>query len=408
MIMLIYNPRQIATPYAEFPVRGKALDSISIIEDSHILIEDDRIAGFLRKDKSLPPKIDKFINCTGKTIVPGFIDSHTHLVWGGYREDEFEQRATGVPYEVIAKSGGGIANTVQKTRKASFDELLLSSGKRMERVIRNGTTSIEIKSGYGLSFEDEIKQLKVIQKLKEMFPVTIKSTFLGAHDIPAEYKNNREGYINLILNEMLPYIKENQLADYVDVFCDTIAFSNYETERIINKAHELDMKIRLHADEIQNTEGAGLAARYKALSADHLIQISDQSIKDISNSDTVAALLPGTSFYLKKPFAPARKLIDSGCIVSVSTDLNPGSSVLERMPMAMFLAVWGYGMTVNEVINASTVNAAYSLGIAHERGVIDKGRKADLLILDCENYKHIIYNYSANLVENVIINGEIY
>ncbi len=408
MITLIYNPKQIATPFDIYPARGSGLSRLRIIEDCHILIENDRIKSFIKKNESLPPVIDSFINCTGKTVIPGLIDSHTHLVWGGYREDEFEMRATGVPYEQIARSGGGIANTVRKTRKASFEDLLKDSAKRMERVIRNGTTSIEIKSGYGLSFEDEVKMLNVIKQLKKHFPATIRATFLGAHDIPVEYRKDREGYIRKIMDEMLPYVQENELADFVDVFCDTIAFSYDETERIIRRAAELGLKIRLHADEIDNTMGAELAVRYGAKSADHLIKISDSGIKAVSGSDTAAALLPGTSFYLKKPFAPARKLIEENCIVTISTDLNPGSSVLERMPMAMFLGVWGYGMNINEVYNAATVNAAYSLDISPERGCIDEGKKADLLILDCDNYKHLIYNYSANLVEKVMINGVLF
>lgn len=405
MLTLLYNPIQIATPYDRYPVRGKELSNIMLIDDSHILVEDDRIKDFIRKGHELPSGFDNFVNCTGKTIIPGLIDSHTHLVWGGFREEEFEQRATGVPYEEIARAGGGIASTVSRTRQKSLTELYDQSSRRMERVIKNGTTSIEIKSGYGLNFEDEVKMLKVIKQLKKDFPVNIRATFLGAHDIPKEYKNNREAYIKKVIEKMLPYVKENELADYADVFCDTIAFSYEETEKILQKASEIGLKIRLHADEIDNTRGAELAVKYGAKSADHLIKISHEGIKAVSNSDTAAALLPGTSFYLKKPFAPARHLIEENCIITVSTDLNPGSSVLERLPMAMFLAVWGYGMNINEVYNAVTVNAAYSLDLAPERGCIAKGKKADLLILDCENYKHIIYNYSANLVERVMING---
>lgn len=408
MSILLYNPIQIITPFDNKPVRGSKLNKIKIITDSHILIKDGKIKDFIKKGDMLPADIHDLINCTNKTIIPGLIDSHTHLVWGGYREEEFEQRATGVPYELIAKKGGGIANTVSKTRNASFQELYDASRKRLDRMICNGTTSVEIKSGYGLSFEDEVKQLNVIKKLKEEFPITIKSTFLGAHDFPIEYKNDRKKYIDIIINKMLPYIRNENLADFVDVFCDSIAYTNEETEIIIKRSKELGLNIRLHVDEIENTEGTSLAAEYNALSADHLIKISDRSIEKLAESDTVANLLPGTSFYLKKPFAPARKLIENDCLLSIATDLNPGSSVLERMPMAMFLAVWGYSMTINEVYNCATINSAYSLRINEDCGCIARGNTADLLILDCINYKHLIYNYSANLVEKVLVKGKVY
>ena len=405
MITLIYNPLAVTTPKGPAPLRGTDLGRVQTIADSHILVKDGRIHAFLAKDAPLPKRIDCFINATGKTVIPGLVDPHTHLVWGGGREEEFELRATGVPYEEIARLGGGILNTVGQTRQAGEDTLRRAARARLRRMMQNGTTTVEIKSGYGLTLADELKMLRVTDKLKQDSPVNIVSTFMPAHAVPPEYSSDRGAYIRHINEEMLPAVCEQGLADFYDVFCDSLAFSNQETEDMLLAARAAGLQLMLHADEIDDTGGTALAARLNVRGAAHLLRASDDSIAQLGSSETAAILLPGTSFYIKKPFARAGYMKEKNCILALSTDLNPGSSHLERMPMAMFLAIWGYGLTVNEVLTAATLNSAYALNMHQERGSLETGKRADLLILDCPNVKHLMYNYTANLVDVTMING---
>jgi imidazolonepropionase len=345
-----------------------------------------------------------FHNAEGNIDIPGLIDAHTHLVHAGSREKEFRKKIQGVPYLEILKKGGGILSTVQATRKATKKELFDKAYHSLNEMLLFGVTTIEAKSGYGLNTETELKILEVIKELQQSHPITISPTYLGAHAIPHEFQDDHEGYVQQIIHD-LPIVKAHNLAESVDVFCESGAFTNEETKRILEEAKRLGFHLRLHADEIEPHGGAGLAVALDASSADHLMAISDDDIKKLARSKTVANLLPSTSFYLDKDYAPARALIDAGCIVGISSDYNPGSSPSENFQFTMQVAANKLRMTPYEVLVASTINPAYSLGLKEKIGSIARGKQADLVIMNAKNLDYLVYHYGINHTKDVFKDG---
>lgn len=358
-------------------------------------------------------KIDEEYNLEGKTVLPGFVDSHTHIVFGGDRSEEFGKRLRGATYKEIAESGGGIQSTVNATRNEGFELLFHKALSLLKSAISYGTTTIEIKSGYSLNFEGEVKQLEVIKKLKEYthsrgIKMNIVTTFMAAHDFPPEYKNlvnGKQQYLNDICEKMLPFVVENKLADYCDIFIDEGYYTNEDAKQIFYKCKELGLPFKAHCDELANVEAAGFSADYGAVSTDHLLFISDDSIDKLVKNNTVANLLPGTAYFIRLPYAPARKLIEKGAIVSVASDCNPGSCFTENLQIIMSLAAMNMKMTAEEVLNAVTLNAAYSLRLSDKVGSIEIGKQADLLVLNSQNYLEMFYHFGINHVKETYIAG---
>ncbi len=350
--------------------------------------------------------IDKEIDLKGKTVLPGLVDSHTHVVFGGNRSAEFGKRLRGATYAEIAEAGGGIQTTVNATRKASVEELAEVGRNLAMSAAKYGTTSMEVKSGYSLTVEGEIKQLEAIRYLSETLPLRITPTFMGAHDFPKELKGNRNAYIDQIVNEMLPYISENKLAEFNDVFVDKGYYTTDEGTRVLEAGKEYGLMPKAHCDELADVGAATMAANAGAISADHLLFVSDEGIANLKNSGTVAGLLPGTAYFIKMPYAPARKLIDSGVITAIATDCNPGSCFTENMQTIMSLSVINMGMTAEEAISAATINGAYSIRKSHEVGSLEVGKKADFIICNCADYVDIFYHFGINHVDQTWINGK--
>jgi imidazolonepropionase len=340
--------------------------------------------------------------------MPGLIDSHTHLVFGGSREHEFEQRIQGLSYLEIAERGGGILSTVEATRKASFDELFSLGKKRLDRMLSKGVTTIEAKSGYGLSPQDELKILKVMKALQEDHPVDIVPTFLGAHTIPKEFRNDRKRYIDLLSEKMIPQVVEEGLAEFCDVFCEKQALYLEESRKILETGKQYGLKLKIHADQLSSGGGAELAAEVGAFSADHLEYVSPIGIERLAEKRVTAVLLPGGSFFLSmKKFPPARELIERGVAVALGTDLNPGSSMTESLPLMMTMGCAMFKMTPKEVIQAVTIHAAKSMGRENEIGSLEVGKQADVLVLDIPNYKYLPYHFGVDHVEMVIKKGRL-
>jgi len=413
MTLLIRNLSQIATPRGRGALRARAMRELAVYENAVIVIRDGRFAFVGREadiDADLRASIADDFDAHGATAVPGFVDSHTHLPFAGYRETEFNRRLQGETYEQIAASGGGIASTVHATRGASQDELVDNILARTRTMARYGTTTAEAKSGYGLSVEGELKQLRAIRDANEQSPVRLIPTCLAAHDFPPEGRNSataRRRYVSTVIGEILPAVAEEKLAIFCDVFVERGVFTNEEGDAVLRAGAALGLIPRMHADELSDTNGASLAASLGCASADHLMQISAAGIAALASSNTVANLLPATSFFLMSDrYAPARQLIDAGAIVSLSTDCNPGTSMTESMPMVMQLATLQMKMTVEESLTAATLNGAASLQIAHETGSIEPGKRADLVLLDAPNHLHLVYHFGVNLVMNTMRDGE--
>lgn len=345
------------------------------------------------------------IDCINKSVIPGIVDSHTHLVFAGERSKEFNMRLNGATYSEIMASGGGIVSSTDATRKASLDELSKLALLKLNQMLSQGVTTIEAKSGYGLDVNTEIKQLTVAKSINH--PVEIVSTYMGAHAFPKEYQVDKSAYVQLIIEKVLPLIARDKLAEFCDVFCDKGAFSAADSKLIIEAAAKLSIKGKLHADEIINTEAAQLAAELNCVSADHLLKISDTGINALSNSDTVATLLPLTAFCLREPYANARKLIENNCIVALATDFNPGSCYCNNIPLLIALSTMYMGMTINETISALTINGAAAIGRSNTLGSIEAGKQADIVILNCPNIEFLNYNTANNLVDTVIKKGKI-
>jgi imidazolonepropionase len=387
--------------------RGNELNEVGVLTEHSIIIEDDLIKDIIPTKSIKNESGCHIIQVKDKTILPGFVECHTHTVFAGSRANEFRLKLKGVSYEEIAKDGGGINTTVKAVRNSSFEELVKTAKPRIYKFISQGVTTIEIKSGYGLDFENEIKLLKVINYLKQVFPVEIVTTFLGAHTYPTEYKNDHAGYCDLIINKMLPFIGENKLADFCDVFCELTAFSAEETGKILKKALEEGLKIKLHTEQFNNIGGIETALKYNAVSVEHLEMIKEEQIPLLGNSETTAVLLPGVSYFLDYQFAPARNLIDSNAIVALATDYNPGSSNISNVSLIMSLAAVKMKMTIEEIISAYTINAAKALDIHIHSGSIEIGKKANFSVLDTTIYSDLVYCTGSNLNMMTIKNGNI-
>jgi imidazolonepropionase len=347
------------------------------------------------------------IDVSGKTILPGFVDSHTHLVFSGTREKEFEQRIEGRSYQEIAAAGGGILATVQSVRASSRQELIDLAHSRLQRMLGFGVTTVEVKSGYGLTWEDERRCLEVIAELNELSPIELIPTFLGAHAIPPEFQQRRAGYVDLLINEMLPEVSQRKLAQFCDVFCDVGAFTVSESEAILSRARDLGLRLKIHAEELSANGGAALAAKLGAVSADHLLCVSDEGIAALAASGTIATLLPGTAFFLGLGYAPARKMIERGLAVAIASDCNPGTCPTENLPLMGTMACTGMRMRPAEVVSALTLNGAAALGLGERIGSIEVGKQADLLVCDVPHYEQLFYHFGVNHVRSVIKRGEI-
>jgi len=400
--LLIQNISQIVSPKPGV-VRGKDLRNLAIHKNAAIYIKD----GLIRAVGSLHDVLEKveghpdILDAEGKAAVPGFVDSHSHLVFGGSRADEFAMRSAGMSYEEIAEQGGGIVSTVEATRKASKEELKNQGRIRLQKALRQGITTMEIKSGYGLDLETEKKMLEVINELKEEQPIDLSATFLGAHAVPKEL--TKEVYLKQVL-EMIPEIAD--FADYCDAFCETGYFSVEETRTVLEKGREFGLKPKLHTNQFNDIGGVEMALELDAVSVDHLEVLSDDDIKRIANSDTVATVLPGVSYFLNIPYSPARDLLDNGAVVALATDFNPGSSMTISMQLLMNMACTKMGMSVEEALCCATQNGAKALN-KEILGCISPGYKADILLLDTDNYNDLAYFFGENHIHTVIKNGKV-
>lgn len=357
--------------------------------------------------EDLRKKALKIVNAKGKTILPGFVDAHTHLVHGGSRENELAMKLAGASYMEIHKVGG-IGATVRATRSASKDELFSKSVKSLDRMLLNGTTTVESKSGYGLDLETEIKCLEINKDLDKNHPLDIISTYMGAHSTPPEFKGNTDGYINFMIENVMPEVKNKNLAEFCDAFCEDKIFSVEQTEKILQAAKNLGFKLKLHADEIVPFNGAELAAKMGAVSAEHLMAISDKGIKDMAKSKTTAVLLPATSFFLMSPiYAPAKKMLAEGVRVAISTDYNPGSSPTENIQMPMWVACFKMGLSPADIIRGVTINGAYAVNREKTAGSIEPGKNGDILVFDSPNIEYIIYHFGINLISQVWKKGKL-
>lgn len=406
--MLIKNASELVTCSGNKAKFGKEMSEINVILDGAVVIENGIIKDLGKTDEILK-KYDEanyeVIDANEKCVLPGFVDSHTHFIFGGYRAEEFSWRLRGDSYMEIMNRGGGIVNSVRDTRNASKEELINLGRRRLDSMLSFGVTSVEGKSGYGLDYETEMKQLEAMIELDKEHPVDICKTFLGAHAVPNEYKGRTEEYIDFMLEKVLPEVAKNKSIDFCDVFCEKGVFSVEESRKILLKAKELGMKLKIHADEIVQLGGAELAAELGAVSADHLLHASDKGIKDMAEKGVVSTLLPTTAFCLKEPFARGREMIDSGCAVALATDFNPGSGFTNSIPLMFALATIYMNMSIEESITAMTINGAAAIGRAASVGSIDIGKKGDIVILEYPSYKFLPYHTGVNIVEKVVKNG---
>ena len=409
MRTLLTNISQLVTvgSQGEGTKTKSAMSELSIVENAAMIFSDN-IEWIGTASEASRLELDKTvkIDCNQKCVLPGFVDSHTHIVFAGNRSHEFARRLAGVSYQQIASEGGGILSTVRAVRNASVEELYVQAKVLAISAMQHGTTTIEIKSGYGLSTEDELKLLRAIRMLRNNVPLRIHSTFLGAHDFPPEYRDNRDAYVDLIINEMIPIVVEEKLAEFCDMFTDTGYYTIEQSERILRAARDAGLKLKVHADELSSFGAADLAARMGAISADHLLFISDNGIADMISSKTIATLLPGTAYTLRLPYAPARKMIDQGAVVALATDCNPGSCFNENMQTIISLACMNMNMSVEEAITASTLHGAAALTSSSTVGSLEVGKKADFTVLNSSHYADMVYHFGVNHVEQVWIDGK--
>lgn len=406
---IIFNIGVLATAMGRRAKAGREQGDIMMLENAYIALEGEKISfiGTGDIDCALIGADTQFIDAKERLVTAGLVDAHTHLVFGGWREHELSMKLKGVAYLDILKAGGGILSTVRSTRAATKDELKEKTLEALKAMLVLGTTTCEAKSGYGLSLDDEVKQLNVVKELSHAQPVELVSTFMAAHAVPEEYKNDKEAYIKLIIDEMLPYVNERGLAEFCDVFCETGVFSADESRRILSAAKSLGMGLKIHADEIDAIGGAELAGELNAVSAEHLIAARKSGIDSMANGGTIAVLLPATSFYLGKDFAPARLMIESGVPVAVASDFNPGSTPNLSLQLPMNIACYKYAMTPEEVLTAVTLNAAAAINRAETLGTLEVGKQADILIWNAPNLDRIFYRYGSNQVDTVIKKGNI-
>jgi len=410
--LAVASCEQLLTCRGPIPKRKEALAEVGLLKKGCIASYKGKIV-FVGDEKEFCREVQLEKNglcLEGKGLVglPGFVDSHTHLPFAGTREEEFVLRLKGYTYQQLSEKGLGIQTTVKATRAASKKELLSFCLSRLDRMLILGTTTVEAKSGYGLSLEDEIKQLEVLKELRNLHPVDVIPTFMGAHEVPPEYKERRSDYIELLVKKILPRVREKNLAEFFDIFCEKGVFSLEETRKLVQAAKKAALKIKIHADEFVSLGGAQLAAEEGATSAEHLINISDEGIKKLARSSTAAVLLPGVSFFLMlEKKAPARRLIDEGAVVALATDFNPGSSMTENMLFVLQLGVFTLKMSIEEAINAATANAAYAVDRHQETGSLEVGKKMDLILCEAPNYPTLVYRLGINPIKHVIKNGKL-
>ena len=437
--LYIRHASELVTCRGKAPRRGREMADIGLIEDGAVLLSDGRIEAVgttkeLDQRLGLDPKqADALhhetasissqaaepadtelngqpattLNAWGKTVLPGFVDSHTHFIFGGFRADEFSWRLKGDSYMSIMERGGGINATVGPTRDASIQELVSVGRERMNRMLEFGVTTVEGKSGYGMDRNTELKQLRAMKELDRRHPLDVVSTFLGPHSVLPQYKGKEREFIDMLLQDVMPVVKEEGLAEFADIFCEKGVFGIEDSEYYLTRAKEMGFKLKVHADEMNSLGGAELAARTGAYSADHLLKASDEGIRQMAKAGVISTLLPATAFCLKEPFAPARKMIDSGCAVALASDLNPGSCFTNSIPLLIALGCIYMNMSIEEVITALTINGAAALGRADSIGSLEKGKKADVVILKYPSIHFMPYHTGINLVETVIKNGDV-
>ncbi|GAA4238133.1 imidazolonepropionase [Postechiella marina] len=388
-------------------VSGKDMAVLPTIKNAYLLVEDDKIIDFGKMKNCPTNNITKTIDATGKIILPTWCDSHTHIVYSGNRESEFVDRINGMSYNAIANNGGGILNSAKKLQNTTEEALYKQSEQRLKEVILLGTGAIEIKSGYGLTVDSELKMLRIIKKLKTNYPIKIKATFLGAHALPAIFKNKKEKYLNLIINEMLPQIAKENLANYIDVFCETGYFSVEDTNLILEAGKKYNLTPKIHVNQFTSIGGVQCGVKHKALSVDHLEIMTSEDIEALKNTKTMPVALPGCSYFLNIPYTPARQIIDSGLPLALATDYNPGSSPSGNMNFVISSACIKMSMTPKEAINAATINGAYAMGLEKELGSITIGKTANFILTKPINsYSVLPYSFGTNLIESVYIQGK--
>lgn len=390
-------------------LKGKSLSQLPCIENAYLIIEDEDIVqyGTMAELQTINHKPQTIYNVSGQFVLPAWCDSHTHLVFAASREDEFIDKIKGLTYAEIAAKGGGILNSAKRLNETTEDELFNMAWKRLEEVSRMGTGAVEIKSGYGLTVEGELKMLRVIKKLKEKSDVSIKATFLGAHSFPLQYKDDHDSYIGCIINEMLPVIATEKLADYIDVFCETGFFSPGETETICRAGMSFGLKPKLHVNQLNSIGGIATGISLNAISLDHLETMTADDINRLSRSNSIGTLLPTAAFFLRMDFQPARKLIDAGAAIALATDYNPGSSPSGNMNLVVAMSCIQMKMLPEEAINAATINGAYAMGLQDELGSIKVGKKANLILArPVSSLAYIPYSFGSNLIDKVMIRGK--
>lgn len=392
---------------------GKDMQKLPIIENAFLLVEGEKIKDFGRMEDLTPEVLEKVkehieeIDATGRMVFPSFCDSHTHIVYAGSREVEYIDKIKGLSYEEIAKRGGGILNSVQRLHETSEEELFDQAWQRLEEMASFGTGACEIKSGYGLSTEDELKMLRVIRKLKEKSPLTIKANFLGAHAVPLQYKQNPDEYVDLIINEMIPMVAAEDLADFVDVFCDKGFFTCEQTERMLMQGIKYGLRPKIHANELDYSGGIQVGVKYNALSVDHLEYTGDEEIAALLGSETMPTILPGAAFFLGMVCAPARKMMEAGLPVALASDYNPGSCPSGNMQLVVAMGSVMYKMLTEEAVNATTINTAYAMGVQEELGTITKGKRANFFITKpMDTIYYMSYGFGSNKVEQCFLNGK--
>lgn len=394
------------------PLTKSAMNELNVIENGSVWIEDGKIKRVAHDDqlmKEFGSRIDEaeVIEARGKLVTPGLVDPHTHLVHAGTRENEFDMRLNGKTYMDIMNAGGGIHATTKATRKASEEELYEASFERLNQFLLHGVTTVEAKSGYGMNLEVEMRQLQVARQLNEHHPVDLVSTFMGAHVVPPEYKEDKDAFVDLVINEMLPEVAQSGLAEFNDVFCERGVFTPEQTKRILEAGKEYGLYPKIHADEIEPYKGAELAAEVGAVSADHLLRASDEGVRQMADRGVIGVLLPGTAFFLMADSANGRGMIDAGVPVALSTDCNPGSSPTVSLPLIMNLGCLKMGMTPAEVLNAATVNAAHAIRRGNVAGCLQEGRQADVVIHNTPNFMQLQYRYGVNHTDTVIKSGKV-
>lgn len=389
-------------------VAGTLMDNLPVLQNAYLVVNNNIITDFgAMQNFSLPTNVHQIIDCTGRIVMPTFCDPHTHIVYAGSREIEFVDKIKGMSYQEIAKRGGGILNSAQLLAQTSEDELYKLAEQRLREIMEYGTGAVEIKSGYGLDTQNELKMLRVINRLSNNYPIQIKATFLGAHAVPAQFNNNQDDYVDLIINEMLPQVVAQNLADYIDVFCDKGFFTPHNTERILMAGIKYGLLPKIHANELGFTGGVQVGVKYNALSVDHLEYISNNEIECLLASETMPTVLPGAAFFLNMPLSPVRKMIEAGLPIALASDYNPGSSPSGNIKFIMSLACINYKMTPNEAINAVTINAAYALGLSHSHGSITVGKNASIIVTKpLQNYEFLPYAYTTDTIDKVMVNGQ--